>query len=64
MCIEVIFLEKIHTNGFKLFSLTQRCICNQFEPKDTRSLDICDNCKWSQCTFNKSELVKCLKQKN
>ena len=62
--IEVVFLEKNNINNFKLFALTQKCPCDQFEPKDTRLLNICDNCKWAQSPFDNSELVRCLKLKN
>ena len=62
--IEVIFLRENNVDEFKLFALTQKCPFNQFEPKDTRLLDICDNCKWAQPPFDKSELIKCLKIKN
>lgn len=62
--IEVIFLRENNVDESKLFALTQKCPIDQFEPKDTRSLDICDNCKWAQSPFDKSELIKCLKMKN
>ena len=64
MCTEVVFLKENDIDESKLFALTQKCPIDQFEPKDTRLLDICDNCKWAQSPFNKSELIKCLKIKN
>ena len=44
-------------------SRTQKCNCGLFEPRITGvTLDICDNCSWSQAPYEGSEITYCSKQ--
>lgn len=62
-CDDVIGGARVVSNikdGLLQTFCTQKCNCNKFEPINSGvSLNICDNCKWSQAPCEGSKITYC-----